>query len=375
MYFWGTDETGGSDINTFDLRVDGRRYVNDVDNTRERWYYGNNFAADHPATGAPPLADDQVSLFLGFWDVAQYDLSIHAELMLAPAVLTAWQAGVVARVRAVEQKRVDAVNAEREQSYQSRLTAYRSRIGELRATAVNDLLQGQSEAFNRQVIVRELKRQCLAVLTKEFDADPGDDTITAMEAMGTRSVEIRYRQLRVTEMPDAEDPESASASFEVVTKDVDYPVPRLPVARAKGHYVQFLEQAFEWQQLSYLCYPYFWASPTAWMELMSRSDDADPFLTAFLQAGSVRVLVAVTPAHDDAVLHYLATGEPWDGGPAPVIGDPLYLPLYEELRRQQDDLANAVPEGEAWTFTLPTSLVYLENSSTPLPAPVDGNAQ
>ena len=373
VFFWGANDTGGSDINTFDLRVDGRQYVNDVDNTRERWYYGNNFPGEHPASDAPPLADDQVTLFFGFWDVSQYDLSIHAELTLAPAILTAWQAGVVARVRAIEQKRVDAINADREQSYQSRLATYRSRIGELRATAVNDLLQGQSEAFNRQLIVRELKRQCIAFLTKEFDADAGDDTITVMEAMGMRPVEIRYRQLRVTETPDAEQPESASAAFEVMTKDVDYPVPHLPVARAKGRYVQFLEQAFEWQQLSYLCYPYFWASPPAWVELMGRSDDADPFLTAFLQAGSVRVLVAVTPAHDDAVLHYLATGEPWDGGPAPVIGDPLYLPLYEELRRQQDDLANAVPEGDPWTFTLPTSLVYLEGSSTPLPAPADGN--
>ena len=52
---------------------------------------------------------------------------------------------------------------------------------------------------------------------------------------------------------------------------------------------------------------------------------------------------------------------------APVIGDPLYIPLYEELRKQQDDLANAVPDGEPWTFTMPTSLVYLQNSSTPLP--------
>jgi hypothetical protein len=369
VFFWGANDTAGSDNNTFDVRVDGRQYVLDVDNSRERWYYGNNFPADHPAGGAPPLNDDQVTLFFGFWDVAQYDLSIHAELTLPPAVLATWQSSVVARVRAAEQKRIDAVNGEREQSYQSRLATYRSRIGELRATAVNDLLQGQSEAFNRQLIVRELKRQCLAVITKEFDADASDDTITALEAMGTRPVTIQYRQLRVTEAPSTENPEAASSQFEIVEKDIDYPVPRLAVARTKGRYVQFLEQAFEWQQLSYLCYPYFWASPPTWVELMGRSDDADPFLTAFLQAGSVRVLVAVTPAHDDAVLHFLATGEPWDGGPAPVIGDPLYLPIYEELRRQQDDRANAVPQGESWTFTLPTSLVYLEDSSTPLPAP------
>ncbi|MET0522138.1 MAG: hypothetical protein ABW156_09220 [Jiangellaceae bacterium] len=370
VYFWGTDDTAGSDVNTFDLRVDGRTYVYDVNNDVERWYYGNNRPSSHPATGAPPLAGDQVTLFFGFWDIAQYDLSIHAQLTLAPAVLVAWQSSVIARVRAVEQKRIDATNAERRQSYESRLATYRSRLAELRAMAVNDLLQGQSEAFNRQLIVRELKRQCLAMLTKEFDADADDDTILKIEAMGARTVDVRYRQLRVTETPDANVPLSASAAFEVVTKPVKYPVPKLPEARAKGRYVQFLEQAFEWQQLSYICYPYFWASPPAWIELMSRSDDADPFLTAFLQAGSVRVLVAVTPAHDDAVLHYLATGEPWDGGPGPVIGDPLYLPLYEELRRQQDDLANAVPDGDSWTFTLPTSLVYLEHSSTPLP-PVD----
>ena len=144
-------------------------------------------------------------------------------------------------------------------------------------------------------------------------------------------------------------------------------VPDLALARAKGRYIQFLEQAFEWQQLSYLLYPYFWATPPKWMDMMSRSDQTDPFLTALLQSGSARVLLAVTPAYDDAVLHYLATGEFWEGGPAPVIGDPLFIPLYEELRRQQDDLENAIPDGDPWTFTLPTSLVYLENSNTPLP--------
>jgi len=36
------------------------------------------------------------------------------------------------------------------------------------------------------------------------------------------------------------------------------------------------------------------------------------------------LLTAVTPAYEEAVLHYLATGEPWEAGPAPVIGDPLY---------------------------------------------------
>jgi hypothetical protein len=135
----------------------------------------------------------------------------------------------------------------------------------------------------------------------------------------------------------------------------------------KGRFIQFLEQAFEWRQLAYIFYPYFWATRPKWIEMMNHADDTDPNMTAFLQAGSVRVLIAVTPAYEQAVLHFLATGEPWEGGPAPVIGDPLFIPLYEELHKQQDDLYNAVPEGEPWTFVLPTSLVYLEDSEATLP--------
>ena len=50
-----------------------------------------------------------------------------------------------------------------------------------------------------------------------------------------------------------------------------------------------------------------------------------------------------------------------DGGPSPVVGDPLYIPLYEEVRSQQDDLLGSTPVGKSWEFTLPTSLIYLES--------------
>jgi hypothetical protein len=371
VYFWGTGEGGSNpapnEVNTMELSVDGHRLVREVNHNVERWYFGSNFPGEYSTPGTLPFTDDQVSLSLGFWDNSQFDLSLRAELELAPAVLSDWQHKVYAKVKTIEQKRVDAVNADLQQSYQAELSTYRNRIAELRAVAINDLLQGQSEAHNRQLILRELKRQCLAMITKEFDADETDDTLTELETTDTRNVASEHRRLKVKELPNSSSPISATAEFEQVTKDVGFPVPDLPPARFKGRYIQFLEQAFEWQQLAYVCYPYFWATPPRWIELMNRSDDADPFLTAFLQAGSVKVLLAVTPAYDDAVLHYLATGEPWEGGPAPVIGDPLYIPIHEELRKQQDDLAGAVPDGKPWKFTLPTSLVYLQNSSTPLP--------
>ncbi len=84
------------------------------------------------------------------------------------------------------------------------------------------------------------------------------------------------------------------------------------------------------------------------------------------QASLNKLVSIVTPAYNEAVLHFLATREPWEGGPSPVIGDPLFVPLYEELHKQQDDLYNATPEGKPWTFTLPTSLIWLDDGN-PLP--------
>ncbi|MDQ4037174.1 MAG: hypothetical protein M3313_02175 [Actinomycetota bacterium] len=317
-----------------------------------------------PKHGPYLLADDPSTLTLGFQDIVRYSLVISTELTLSDAALLDWQEQVLSKVRAVEQAKVDSDNNDLRQSYQSQLATYRNQIAQLEATAVNDLLRGGSEAANRQVIIQELKRQCLAMLTSAFDAnsatDPEDDLLTDVDATGERDVKFRYRRMDVVQKPNATTPTSAAVDFKIDFADAKYPLPDVAKARLKGRYVQFLEQAFEWHQLSYVCYPYFWTATPKWIQLMNNEDLTDPFFSDFLQAGSTRVLLAVTPTYDDAVLHYLATGEPWEGGPAPVIGDPLHIPLHEELRKQQDDLAGAVEEGEPWRFTLPTSLVWLQ---------------
>ena len=370
IYFWGANDTSAwfNEQNTFEVYVDGHRYARDVNNAAERWFLDPNV---YLSNGAPPLRDQQVSLVLGFWDLAQFDLSLFAELDLSAGALADWRAKVYQRIRDIEQKRVDAINDLRQQTYQSELSAYRERLAEIRSLAVNEILQGQSEAANRQVILRELKRLCLAMLTREFDATVEDDVLTDLDDTGVRTVDSEFRRFRVNEKPDKSGVPQPSAFYELTSEKVCFPVPVLATARIKGRYIQFLEQAFEWQQLAYICYPYFWATPPRWVELMNRNDRADPFLSEFLQAGSARVLLAVTPEYDCAVTHYLDTGEPWFDGDAPVIGDPLFIPLYQELRRRQDDRAGAEPEGEHWDFTLPTSLVYLEHSSTALPPLTD----
>ena len=344
-------------------------------------YDGANFHSFHVPNYVPKdaalhaitpyeLTADKVDLVIGTQNVEFFHLQISARLTLSSKALAEWRRKVYERVYKAEQGRLDKLDAAAAQAYQVQMATYHNRLGELRTTTVNDLLQGQSDAFNRQLIGKELKRLCLATLTRDFDTDPADDITTAIDAMGTRQVAFTHRHMAVTEQPDATAPVSADVQFDVVSKTVGYPAPQLVASAAIARHIQFLEQAFDWQQMAYVFYPYFWATPPKWIDLMSRSDAADANMSAFLQAGSCKVLLAVSSAYDDSVLHYLATGEPWEGGPAPVIGDPLYVPLYEEMRRQQDDLDGATPEGKTWTFTVPTSLVYLENSSTPLPKSV-----
>ena len=45
-----------------------------------------------------------------------------------------------------------------------------------------------------------------------------------------------------------------------------------------------------------------------------------------------RVGATVRPGFEDAVQFYMSTGKIWSGGEVPVIGDPLYLSIVDEMR-------------------------------------------
>lgn len=349
--------------NTMVLKIDGEVINNDWVNVEQFKFYkldGEQFSWAGPGL---TFNEEEVSLEIGFWDIWKYSVSVNADLKLSDGALLEWQRDVYKKVLALEQEKVDKANQEAQLVYNTQLSTYLNRLDELRAKTVNELLQGQSESFNRDIIATELKKHCLTMLTKEFDSDDSDDVLAKKLGIQNRpNQNFEFHHFKVTENG------ATTGSFELQSKDIKYyPAIALDDARMKGRFVQFLEQAFEWQQLAYIFYPYFWATPPRWIDMMNRLDDNDSNMTAFLRAGSVRVLLAVTPAYDRAVLHYIATREPWDGGPSPVIGDPLFIPLHEEIRKQQDDLYTAVPEGEPWTFTLPTSLVYLDASGAKLP--------
>lgn len=122
-------------------------------------------------------------------------------------------------------------------------------------------------------------------------------------------------------------------------------------------FIKFMEQAFEWENLSYYLYPYYWGNKQNWLELY-QSENTDPLFKSFLQSGMARVVATVRPGFEDAVQFYLATGKIWNGGEVPVIGDELYLSIVDEMKEPK-----GVKQGKAWLTRIPTTLNILQANS------------
>lgn len=120
---------------------------------------------------------------------------------------------------------------------------------------------------------------------------------------------------------------------------------------------KFMEQAFEWDIMSYNFYPYYWGSKNEWKDLY-QSESIDPLFRSFLQSGMARVVVTVKPGFEDVVQFYMSTGKIWNGGEVPVIGDPMYLSIVDEMREPTGEKV-----GKFWMTRIPTSLNILQAQS------------
>jgi hypothetical protein len=139
------------------------------------------------------------------------------------------------------------------------------------------------------------------------------------------------------------------------------PFTNLTTAGAVAPEVQFFEQVFEWETMSYICYPYYWADSTRWQDLAALVG-TDANFADFLRAGSARVVIAARPGFEDQVNLYVYTGVPWGAGPLPAPGDPDYLSVADEIKAQQQRPSD-VTVIDTWQVRLPTTLIWLENDS------------
>ncbi len=207
-------------------------------------------------------------------------------------------------------------------AYRARLAEYEEKLAALKAEA-GVAIRGNNPAANLELMNTEIRKGCLSVLTGQHF-----DLFGAIEDGANGLPQIN-----------------------------------LPENALEGPYVRFFEQAFEWEQMTWLTYPYFWGRKSAWADRISY-DDTDPLFAQFLKAGACRVVVPVRPGFEGAVDHFMTFGEPWVGGPLPTISNPLYLPIADELAERLDRPGDEVPVGEPWEVRVPTNLVRLRDDGS-----------
>jgi len=168
--------------------------------------------------------------------------------------------------------------------------------------------------------------------------------------------------------------ELKKSSIMILTDDVDpsengfatsggEPVMDVDEACEAGSRIRFFENAFEWKNMTYVCYPYFWGRKARWIPALHMTDP-DPDFAAFLKAGAARVQVPVRPGFESAIAYYCQTGKIWNGNDAPLIDDDLYVPIVEEITDNLGKLDDGVPypaDSQPWEVRVPTSLVLLQN--------------
>jgi hypothetical protein len=92
--------------------------------------------------------------------------------------------------------------------------------------------------------------------------------------------------------------------FNAVESQGDHQEPNALASSRQAPVVTFFQDAFEWQHMSYLLYPYFWARQQSW-RMRTAVESNDALHERFLSAGAAKVVVPVTPGHEGKVLAYL----------------------------------------------------------------------
>ena len=216
-------------------------------------------------------------------------------------------------------------------AYEDQLAAYNAEIDKAAEAAAKeeDSVDSTHRTFNRTLEKREIQRLCIEMMTKPFNIRVGRNFYTDGNCVPSVNQ----------------------------TKSLE----------TYASHVKFFEQAFDWENMSYLFYPYYWAAKCDWTELIQAEQAADPVFQAFLQCGMARVVVPVTPGFEDAVVYYMETGDIWNGGDLVLeTDDDLYLSIAEEIMEIEGFVE------EEWQSRVPTSLtivqgdsVYLEDEGLP----------
>lgn len=254
---------------------------------------------------------ESLKISLTSWDIGYYNFNLKVMCEIGPEAYRMWQ-----------QETFTAIM----RGYQEQMRVYEERLGEVQTQ--NGINIESNPLFYRDIEQEVLKSNCISYLLED-----APDSLRKF-GMGMYDDQATFKNYKVKQ----------GAALDAYTS-----------------FAKFMEQAFEWKLMSYNFYPYYWGNKNDWQSLY-QFEGTDKIFREFMRAGMARVIVTVKPSFEDAVMHFMATGQIWNGGSLPVLGDPLYLSIVDELREQEYVV------DETWTTVLPTKLIALQKSGVSVDA-------
>jgi hypothetical protein len=234
----------------------------------------------------------------------KYSVSIEVKCTLAPEKLTEWQLKV----------------------YQAILEGYHKQQAEYyeKAGVGQAEIKSHSPLKNRQIEKYELKKACIKQMLKQHFQLVGES--------------------------DENSGNNQPSKFAV----------------NEPRYIQFFEQALEWNEMTYHLYPQVAGQENqdkfAFTALNPYLGN-DALFTSFLQAGAARVLVPVRPDYAMLVLYYLSSGTIWPGANSLTPTDEKYVSLVNDLKILSQSDRECKHLSKPWEIVIPTSMIMLQDSS------------
>jgi hypothetical protein len=211
-------------------------------------------------------------------------------------------------------------------------------------TAIMEGYKRQVEVYEERLAAMQTAMRTQMLLAKNYAHDPSIERTELKKA---------FTHLLLSEH---------WAKANVATPDPIALPKNLDQTKRWGALVAFFERALEWDNMLFYYYPYFWARPQRWPELILLQD-LSPQFEAFLKAGAARVVVPIRPGFEAAMAHFQETGEVWFGKDVPAMFSEMNVAILEEI------LARSRLPGEEqcvqeWEVKLPTTLVMLRADAT-----------
>lgn len=237
------------------------------------------------------------------WGIINQDIPMNGEQGIITASVASYSSVALSLSGTISIKcelTTEAYDSWKVKIYNYIMDDYNRKLELYEASKENDPLvqiKGRNPFLNREIERNEFKRHIIAIMMCNY--------FNGVGSMNEKVAPCGYSE------PD----------FQSLERDTPY--------------IQFFEQVFEWNYITYLFYHSMWARKCKWPELIDE-DSGDPLFDKFLMSGAARVQVPVRPGMEEIFYWFLKTGQIWgQSGIPPISGDSNYLSMIQELKESK----------------------------------------